>query len=207
MAVSTFSILDHLDKIEIVKETFTEYHCLCPVCGDGGFKIHKETGKYKPFKCGCDSRDVREAIKPWEDARKNLRQARSLKQEKPKVKVALAVLPSLPDDIPQAVESEIPRWLVKQGVPASATETKYWYSENQWVSRFGWIDETKEKGTDKTFRQAHLLPDGKTKWNKGSQRWSAYKLSEAIAHCRDKWVIGTEGEKWCDSLLLGASSN
>jgi replicative DNA helicase len=63
-----FEILKHLDKLNIVKETTTEYHCTCPVCGDGGFKIEKETGVFNAFKCGCEIPKIREAIKPLSQA-------------------------------------------------------------------------------------------------------------------------------------------
>ncbi len=66
----SFQILDYLDRIEIFKTTDKEYHCLCPVCGDGGFKIEKATGKYNAFKCGCDVKDIREAIRPWSEVKK-----------------------------------------------------------------------------------------------------------------------------------------
>lgn len=64
---SEFNILDHLDRIQIVKETPGDYHGLCPVCNEGGFKIDKKTGKYQGFKCGCDIKSIREAIKPWSE--------------------------------------------------------------------------------------------------------------------------------------------
>ena len=53
MTHTSFRILDHLDQLNIVKETRSEYHCTCPVCQDGGFKIDKRSGKYHTFKCGC----------------------------------------------------------------------------------------------------------------------------------------------------------
>lgn len=60
----TFNILQHIAKIEVVKETSSEFHCKCPVCGDGGFKIDKRIGKYSAFKCGCSTRSIRDAIEP-----------------------------------------------------------------------------------------------------------------------------------------------
>lgn len=63
-----FEILKHLDKLNIVKETTSEYHCTCPVCGDGGFKIEKDTGLFNAFKCGCEIPKIREAIKPLAQA-------------------------------------------------------------------------------------------------------------------------------------------
>ncbi len=62
-----FEILDYLNRLDVVKETPGEYHCKCPVCGDGGFKIERATGKYNAFKCGCDLKDIREAIRPWSE--------------------------------------------------------------------------------------------------------------------------------------------
>jgi hypothetical protein len=49
--ITKFSILAHLDQLEIVKETSTDYHCQCPLGQDGGFKIEKKTGQYSGFKC------------------------------------------------------------------------------------------------------------------------------------------------------------
>ena len=63
----SFKILNYLDRIEIVKKTPGEYHCKCPVCGDGGFKIDRATGKYNAFKCGCATEEIREAIRPWSE--------------------------------------------------------------------------------------------------------------------------------------------
>lgn len=64
---SSFEILEHLERLDIVKETPREYHCKCPVCGNGGFKIDKPTGKYNHFGCDCDFKDIREAIRPWSE--------------------------------------------------------------------------------------------------------------------------------------------
>lgn len=50
-----FNILDHLSSLTIVKETDSDYHCKCPLCGDGGFKINKASGKYNTFKCQCNA--------------------------------------------------------------------------------------------------------------------------------------------------------
>lgn len=67
-----FSILDHLDKLTVIKDLPTEIHCNCPVCGAGGFKITKNTGKYFTFACDCmDSvagkKAILEAIYPKSD--------------------------------------------------------------------------------------------------------------------------------------------
>ncbi len=204
-AAKVFDIRTYLDRLNIVKETPTEYHCICPVCAEGGFKIEKKSGKYNAFKCHCDLRAIREAIRPWREVKEESEgrnKRNDLKAKKGTQKPAfLARLPEIPDEIITIPnQSSIPDWLVQQGVPATATETKYWYSSTQWISRFDWEDSSKPKGRDKTFRQGHILASGKVKWTKGKQRWKAYKLDEAIDLCQDNWVIGVEGEKCVEAL-------
>ncbi|ELR98393.1 hypothetical protein [Gloeocapsa sp. PCC 73106] len=82
---------------------------------------------------------------------------------------------------------------IEQGVSPTATETRYWYSQTQWVSRFEWSDPENPKGHDKTIRPAQIKPDGTTEWKKGHSNWPLYRLSEAIALACDKWVFGLEG--------------
>jgi putative DNA primase/helicase len=100
-------------------------------------------------------------------------------------------LSEIPNNIPQAESNTIPEWLKSQGVPPQATQTRYWYSKTQWVSRFEW---TTPEGKEKTIRQGHIKSNGLREWKKGSKDWRAYRLSEAIAHCRGKWVLSVEGE-------------
>ena len=74
----SFNIFDHLDKLEVVKETHSEYHCKCPICQDGGFKIDKLSGKYNSFKCGCmdteaGKKAVINALAPKDNKKKALR--------------------------------------------------------------------------------------------------------------------------------------
>ncbi|WP_052056024.1 phage/plasmid primase, P4 family [Myxosarcina sp. GI1] len=219
--IAPFKILDYLDRLEIVKETGSEYHCKCPVCGDGGFKIDKPTGKYHPFKCGCEVKDIREAIRPWsevvesrgeaasqrllsrsrrkcalEQGSRGARKSVNSAPEVPKSEIPvprLAKLPAAAEDIPQPnTETEVPQWLQKQGIHSNATETRYYYSKNQWVSRFEWQT---DKGREKTFRQAHISSNGLVRWKRGSKDWNAYRQQEAAAHCRNKWVLAVEGEQ------------
>ena len=206
MKTAVFDIRSHLARLNVIKETPTEYHCSCPVCDEGGFKINKNSGKYYPFKCHCDLKAIREAIRPWEEV-KQQSEGRN-ERDKPRTQkgtqklASLARLPEIPDDVITIANqsTSIADWLQKQGVPATATETKYWYSSRAWVSRFDWQNESKPKGRDKTFRQGHILPNGRTKWNKGSLRWKAYRLEEAIDLCQERWVIAVEGEKCVEAL-------
>src|SRR5210317_2225169 len=79
--VAPFNILDYLDRLNVVKQTSVEYHCTCPVCGDGGFKIEKKSGKYQAFKCRCEVKDIREAIRPWSEARSHKNRGAREQQE------------------------------------------------------------------------------------------------------------------------------
>jgi hypothetical protein len=111
----------------------------------------------------------------------------------PRENIELAKFSKLPIDRPKAKPNQVPLWLIEKGVPAHATETKYFYSDSQWVSRFEWTDPHHPKGHDKTIRQCHRKPNGKVKWSKGEQEWLPYRIDEAIANGKDKWVLGLEG--------------
>jgi putative DNA primase/helicase len=219
--VAPFQILDYLDRLKVVKETYREYHCLCPVCGDGGFKINKSNGKYQAFKCGCEVKEIREAVRPWSEVKAMQRglggfpherlhqeESQTPKRVKPnkqrinhqtptpastsEKKINLARLSENQDDSPQPKSETIPKWLVEQGVPVSAVEIRYWYSKSQWVSRFEW--KNGDGITEKTIRQGSIKSNGLKEWKKGSKDWRAYRLSEAVKHCQDKWILGVEGE-------------
>ncbi|NJK50837.1 hypothetical protein HC931_24425 [Candidatus Gracilibacteria bacterium] len=60
----------------------------------------------------------------------------------PSENIELAFFPKPPTDQPKAKLNQVPLWLQEKDVPAHATETKYFYSDNQWVSRFEWTDPT-----------------------------------------------------------------
>ena len=90
---------------------------------------------------------------------------------------------------------------MKQGIPPNATQTRYWYSKTQWVSRFEWKTPT---GKVKTIRQGHIKSNGLVQWKKGGKDWLAYKLSEAAKHCQSKWVLGVEGEGCVESARTKA---
>lgn len=201
-----FDILAYIDALEPTKR---KNRYICPVCGGNDLTVDPKTGKYQCWH-GCECRDIREALAPWDEVRKSnkslhhsTRKCRSYQTQKPPKPVPippgekeLAILPKPPNDFPQANPNPfIPNWLLDQGVPTTATETRYWYSKTQWVSRFEWSDPDNPKGHDKTIRPAHIKPDGTTEWKKGLSDWEPYRLSEAIAHGQGKWVFGLEGEK------------
>ncbi|MDJ0594488.1 MAG: DUF3987 domain-containing protein [Pleurocapsa sp. MO_226.B13] len=207
-----FNILDHIDKLEPAKGS---ERYICPVCDGNDLTIDPNTGKYQCWH-GCECSDIREAISPWSDVvGKNNNGSQFYRSKKPRFKskkptlptplpenkVVLATLPEKPTDIPIVNKTpSIPDWLKKQKVPDTATETKFSYSNNQWVSRFEWQDEQNPKGHRKTYRQGHIKPDGTTKWSKGKDIWLPYKIDEAIANAKGKWLIAVEGEPCVETL-------
>jgi len=211
-----FDLRDHIDKLEPTK---SKNRYICPVCGGNDLTIDPKTGKYQCWH-GCECIDIREAVSPWDEVKKTLqfyptrKPTRSQPHKLPKPvpipagNIVLAYLPKKPTDHPQIDKNPfIPDWLSLQGVPSYATETRYWYSLTQWVSRFEWEDQENPKGHDKTIRQGHIKPDGTTKWAKGNQDWKPYRLEEAIAVSQEKWILGLEGEPCVEiarSLQLAA---
>lgn len=60
--MADFCMLDHIDKLTSVKGgKFT-----CPACNGTNFSVDKTTGAYDCYD-GCESRDIREAVAPWEN--------------------------------------------------------------------------------------------------------------------------------------------
>ncbi|MEY2833601.1 MAG: hypothetical protein RLZZ574_2860, partial [Cyanobacteriota bacterium] len=188
--IAPFQILDYLDRLNIVKENAREYHCTCPVCGDGGFKVNKKNGSYQAFKCGCEVKDIREVVSPWSEVTVTKKDSKRRQANRETIK--LARLDSPANHCAVLERKPIPEWLQSQGVPPNATQTHYWYSKTQWVSRFEWTNADGSK--EKTIRQGHIKSNGLREWKKGSKDWRAYRLSEAVKYCQDKWVLGVEGE-------------
>ena len=60
--MANFSMLDHIDKLTSVKGG--KY--ICPACNGTNFSVDKTTGAYNCYD-GCESRNVREAVAPWEN--------------------------------------------------------------------------------------------------------------------------------------------
>ncbi|PSF27080.1 hypothetical protein C7H19_25040 [Aphanothece hegewaldii CCALA 016] len=113
----------------------------------------------------------------------------------PPKKITLATLPAIVNDRPLPKSNQIPQWLIAQGVPVHATETRYFYSKTQWVSRFEWKDTSHPKGHDKTIRQGHNKLNGQPKWSKGEAEWLPYRFEEAVNNAKGKWLLAVEGEE------------
>jgi hypothetical protein len=205
--VDSFSILNHLDSLNIVKETSGEYHCTCPLCDAGGFKIDKATGKYNTFVCGCMDTDqgkktVIQAIARLEPKDRHYQSPRH--QVKPKAKapklpliegtVTLAKFEVIPTDFPQPGKPSF----IPDKVPDDATLINYRYSPTQFIKRFDWEDPSKQpKGRDKTFRQYYVNAEGELTPGKGDDPWPLYRESEVIT--AKGWVLFQEGEVCVDT--------
>jgi putative DNA primase/helicase len=51
----------------------------------------------------------------------------------------------------------------------------------------------------------HIKSNGLIQWKKGSKDWRAYRLSEAVKYCQDKWVLSVEGEGCVETARAIAS--
>jgi hypothetical protein len=157
----------------------------------GGWKYLKDAADGRPIFAVEAERELFFPIRPIPHKQKNKAPKVNLL---PSERIELAFLPKLPTDQPKPKANQVPLWLLEKDVPAHATETKYFYSQTQWVSRFEWQDSNRPNGHDKTIRQCHRKPNGKVKWSKGDLEWLPYRSNEAIAYGKNKWVLGLEGE-------------
>jgi putative DNA primase/helicase len=186
----------------------------CPLCGHDDWCYSSENGEaivcgrtdlnavpmgWKYVKDAADGRAIFATLKEKQlnmivKQKSSKPYAKPLVSQPPKT-FTLAKLPTIPEDRPSPKSNQIPQWLIAQGVPVHATETRYQYSKTQWVSRFEWPDPEHPKGHDKTIRQGHLKNNGKPKWSKGEGEWLPYRMEEAIAYAKGKWLLAVEGEE------------
>ncbi|XZO01364.1 MAG: DUF5906 domain-containing protein [Microcoleus sp.] len=183
----SFDIRDHLDKLEPGKEK-NKY--TCPVCGGHNLSVEPRTGKYKCWSGDCSSAAIREAIKPLSEFLTEQHGNKSASTRQP-AKKATKKAQSVPVPIPTGLkllklpapqygpEPHKPKYFPKD-VPAHAEQVTYVYSASQEVFRFQWVDLSKPKGRDKTYRQIHIDGDGKRVWAKGDSRWPAYRINEVV---------------------------
>jgi putative DNA primase/helicase len=186
-SASTFDIRDHLDKLEPGKgkDAYT-----CPVCQGKRLTFNKETGAYQCWSGGCNTDEIKEAIRPLAEflAERNGQQPPQ-PAKKPRVRKKKENPPApIPIGakllrLPAPGQSPQPEPLAKdtpKDIPRNALQTTYNYSPTQKVVRYEWPDATNPKGHDKTYRQFHLDPDGKKVWKKGDTRWPAYRIDEVV---------------------------
>ncbi len=183
----SFDIRDHLDKLEPGKEK-NKY--TCPVCGGHNLSVEPRTGKYKCWSGDCSSAAIREAIKPLSEFLAEQHGNKSASTRQP-AKKATKKAQSAPVPIPTGLkllkllapqygpEPFKPQYIPKD-VPVDAEQVTYVYSASQEVFRFQWVDLSKPRGRDKTYRQIHIDGNGKRVWTKGDSRWPAYRINEVV---------------------------
>lgn len=199
MPVNKFTILDHLERLTLLKEDNSQYVCQCPVCEGDRLTINKESGAYQCWR-GCECKDIREAIAPWNPAHQN----RAVPQDKR--------LPSVPFE---TLDGQIKPAFTLATLPGSATDSpqpelrrgqegkevqviKYVYSPTQWVERTEWKAKFHSKGHQKQFIPWHQGEDGQPVAEKGNTPWTAYRLDEALQSAKESQanaVMMVEGEK------------
>lgn len=215
MHTSTFSILDHIDKLEPAKgDRYT-----CPVCQGHNLTLNKHSGAYQCWN-GCECKEIRDALAPLPDNHDTPQHKTSKRKSTPKSKppeapsanIHLARLAASATDTPQP-QKDFDR---KHG---EILKTTYVYSLTpdgqleRWVVRIDWADPKKIKGRDKTFRQWHRNTQGEAVCKKGDIPWSTYRIDEfiqalkATTGCPAGLVV--EGEKCteaCRSSGLAATT-
>lgn len=191
------SILDHLAKPSIVKETASEYHCICPICGDDNFKIRKDNGKYQCWGNECSPKEIYKAIVPLEKQGISRSDRTVTKKASKQKALKPAPVPDTPVEFAFLPEDSV---IVKgekkeDSKLGYSTYTKYFYSPTQYVLR---IDPEARK-TDPTIKKDvkphHIDASGKDHCNKGDLPWSMYREEECLKYGVDKTVIWDEGER------------
>ncbi len=218
-----FSILDHLDKLTPAKGK-NRYHC--PSCEGHNLTIDPKTGEYQCWN-GCECKDIREAIAPWDEVKRDARNPtrrvipaprRSKLFSKPapipEGKIKLARLPGevthpekqplVWDEATDALKYIVRQEAEEEKIPLESlkhncTITRYPYSSAQWVARIDYPHPEKPKGYWKTLRPFHRTKDGVEKIGKGNHSWNAYRFAEVLSHCAGQWGLAVEGEGCVES--------
>ncbi len=196
MSTETFSILDYLKKLEPAREG----RYICPVCGGHNLTINKRSAAYKCWN-GCECRDIREAIAPWQEKKTT---SSWHKPSKPKKQIEPAPLPEQINlaKLPQeATDSPQPkkRFSNRYG---EVQEWAYQYTADKWKVRTQWTDATKPKGYEKDFLLWHQDVNGKPIAKAGEGVRPPYRINEAIAAAKASGanaVMGAEGEESVES--------
>lgn len=200
-----FSIFDHLHNIKDLKEVGSEYHGVCPVCGDDNFKIQKtgsKAGRYACYSTGCATEDIRNAIAPYEG---NIGYSAPRKKVSTKPKTPPtppAPIPDAPLELGRLPENREPLSIELEPDPTrnQLEAVKYKYSDTQWTVRTKWKDSSKKKGYEKVIIPWHKDSEGKPHQGKGDKPWTLFGEAEAIEYGVGKVVLIAEGEKNADFL-------
>lgn len=160
-----FNILDHLDKLTVLKELSSELVCECPVCNGQRLTISRSSSAYSCWTTECPAADIREAIAPLGYNRQQTqRQEKRLK--------------------PAIVTGKVELARLSNPVKANtASETWYEYDQACRVHRYYEGD------------QKYTIPYCHGQRGKGKRMWSPYRIQEVQGVRRGAWVLIVEGEK------------
>ncbi|MUG91809.1 hypothetical protein F7734_04710 [Scytonema sp. UIC 10036] len=180
----------------------------CPLCGKSDWCCISENGEavvcgrtdtvpmgWKFIKYAKDDRPIYARDKSITPPRHHVTIKKPAVHTLPIPEAKLLTLSAPVSDSPQPTQLLYP----VKGVPPHATEIVYYYSQNQWVTRYDWLDPSHDKGRDKTCRQWHRGEDGTPCMKKGKDPWLAYRLEEVLsaieATHQTSAVLLQEGEK------------
>ena len=218
--LQTFDIRNFADTLTPAKE---KNKFICPGCEGHNLSIEPETGKYQCFN-GCTNREVREAIKPWDQVLEERKQGNYTQTHKPKTKPVPKPKPApIPDildiaTIPNPTPPEItkgdftPTELIKlargnkedilkletsQGLIKGVTVTTYQYTPNTKVIRVDIAG--RKKLPPKPY---YLKSENNWVCGKGGESWTPYRLDEIEKYGSGKCVLIVEGEQCTDAALV-----
>jgi KaiC/GvpD/RAD55 family RecA-like ATPase len=180
----TFDIRNFLDTLTPAKE---KNKFICPACEGHNLSIDMNTGEYQCWN-GCECRDIREAIKPWDQVLEERNQGNYTPRFTKQIKLKPVPIPTENINIGTLPNPTSPETIKAGG----NIITKFPYSPTQWVQRTD-----KPDGTKATLPY-HINNEGETVNSKGEQAWLPYRFDEIIQHGASHWILGLEGEKCTD---------
>lgn len=195
-----FDIRNFQERLNILKEDSTQLVCECPICGGHRLTINKKSGAYKCWSGDCATALIREAIAPMNELLGD-RVGRYIPYAT-HPKTNRAISPAL---IPAASAISLARLRANADIPqkqrrfdserGEVWETRYPYSDTEWVQRTEWVDSSKAKGRDKKTLPYHTTKEGELKCGKGDKLWSPYRFNEVEQYGSGKWALFQEGEE------------
>ncbi|MBH8577073.1 hypothetical protein I8752_29645 [Nostocaceae cyanobacterium CENA369] len=202
-AIASFDIRNFVDQLEPAPEK-NKY--ICPVCGGHNLSINPSNGKYSCYN-NCLHRDVREAIKPWNEVLEERKlgqplQTTRLKPILAKKPAALSKVlnldpsqlrvcrlngeittpqPITPDFVPKSVAIKLSDSGATPSELKQINVIEYDYGNERQAHRFSCPCAAVAKGRVKTFSVSRIDPiTNKVAWKKEGY-WPAYRQEEAIA--------------------------
>lgn len=195
MFATTFSIFDHIEKLELVRQGRSESRFICPSCQGNNLAITNTGNNTGRFVCysGCSSAQIREAIAPLNRTSYHRGSGRKV------VPIKVASLP--PVGLPEidSFIARIPPENILATRKGNNIETIYPYSSSQWVTRVDYYDNEGLR-TRKATKPWHISIEGKNINSKGDELWPLYRKDECNQYASGGWVLGVEGEKCVEAL-------